>query len=91
MLKKREKLFQHKEGWQSDRMRWTRNPVYALPRIGGLNPSPSAKKKQPKGCFFCVRDENPKGVCNRRSRLPEQESLTFRKKKESSRKVAFFA
>jgi hypothetical protein len=38
-----------------------------------------------------VRDENPKGVCNRRSRLPEQESLTFRKKKESSRKVAFFA
>lgn len=30
------------EDWQSDRMRWTRNPVYASPRIGGLNPSTSA-------------------------------------------------
>ena len=35
--------FQTKEDWQSDRMRWTRNPVYPLPGIGGLNPSSSAK------------------------------------------------
>ena len=32
-----------KEDWQSDRMRWTRNPVYPLSGIGGLNPSSSAK------------------------------------------------
>ena len=31
-----------KEDWQSDRMRWTRNPVYPLSGIGGLNPSSSA-------------------------------------------------
>ena len=30
------------EDWQSDRMRWTRNPVYPFPGIGGLNPSSSA-------------------------------------------------
>ena len=30
------------EDWQSDRMRWTRNPVYPLQGIGGLNPSSSA-------------------------------------------------
>ena len=30
------------EDWQSDRMRWTRNPVYPLSGIGGLNPSSSA-------------------------------------------------
>ena len=30
------------EDWQSDRMRWTRNPVYPLWGIGGLNPSSSA-------------------------------------------------
>lgn len=30
------------EDWQSDRMRWTRNPVYPLRGIGGLNPSSSA-------------------------------------------------
>ena len=33
-----------KEDWQSDRMRWTRNPVYPFPGIGGLNPSSSAKQ-----------------------------------------------
>ena len=37
------KQYQTKEDWQSDRMRWTRNPVYPLPGIGGLNPSSSAK------------------------------------------------
>ena len=26
------------EDWQSDRMRWTRNPVYPLPGIGGFIP-----------------------------------------------------
>ena len=31
-----------KEDWQSDRMRWTRNPVYHFLGIGGLNPSSSA-------------------------------------------------
>ena len=31
------------EDWQSDRMRWTRNPVYPFLGIGGLNPSSSAK------------------------------------------------
>lgn len=31
------------EDWQSDRMRWTRNPVYPFPGIGGLNPSSSAR------------------------------------------------
>ena len=31
------------EDWQSDRMRWTRNPVYPLWGIGGLNPSSSAQ------------------------------------------------
>ena len=31
-----------KEDWQSDRMRWTRNPVYPFSGIGGLNPSSSA-------------------------------------------------
>ena len=35
--------YQRMEDWQSDRMRWTRNPVYPLPGIGGLNPSSSAK------------------------------------------------
>ena len=35
-------LIMTKEDWQSDRMRWTRNPVYPLPGIGGLNPSSSA-------------------------------------------------
>lgn len=30
------------EDWQSDRMRWTRNPVYSFTGIGGLNPSSSA-------------------------------------------------
>ncbi len=34
--------FGEKEDWQSDRMRWTRNPVYPFPGIGGLNPSSSA-------------------------------------------------
>ena len=33
----------HLEDWQSDRMRWTRNPVYPSSGIGGLNPSSSAK------------------------------------------------
>ena len=37
------KQHQTKEDWQSDRMRWTRNPVYPLLGIGGLNPSSSAK------------------------------------------------
>ena len=37
------KQHQTKEDWQSDRMRWTRNPVYPLPGIGGLNPSSSAR------------------------------------------------
>ena len=37
-------LYLQKESWQSDRMRWTRNPVYPLPGIGGLNPSSSANK-----------------------------------------------
>lgn|GEM_PF-2566773 len=32
----------NKEDWQSDRMRWTRNPVYPFTGIGGLNPSSSA-------------------------------------------------
>ena len=32
------------EDWQSDRMRWTRNPVYPFPGIGGLNPSSSAEE-----------------------------------------------
>lgn len=31
-----------REDWQSDRMRWTRNPVYHFLGIGGLNPSSSA-------------------------------------------------
>ena len=35
-------LTKTKEDWQSDRMRWTRNPVYPFPGIGGLNPSSSA-------------------------------------------------
>lgn len=35
-------LIMTKEDWQSDRMRWTRNPVYPLSGIGGLNPSSSA-------------------------------------------------
>ena len=35
--------FKEKEDWQSDRMRWTRNPVYPFPGIGGLNPSSSAE------------------------------------------------
>ena len=39
----------HLEDWQSDRMRWTRNPVYALKRIGGLNPSTSASKEDVSG------------------------------------------
>ena len=33
------------EDWQSDRMRWTRNPVYPFTGIGGLNPSSSALKQ----------------------------------------------
>ena len=38
------------EDWQSDRMRWTRNPVYPLSGIGGLNPSSSASNlAKPKG------------------------------------------
>ena len=44
-----------KEGWQSDRMRWTRNPVYPLCGIGGLNPSPSAfmsKRKSDESFLF---------------------------------------
>lgn len=40
------KRHQTKEDWQSDRMRWTRNPVYPLPGIGGLNPSSSANDKR---------------------------------------------
>ena len=47
------------EDWQSDRMRWTRNPVYPFPGIGGLNPSSSANTQRDK-ChtlafisFFC--------------------------------------
>ena len=36
-------VLRKKEDWQSDRMRWTRNPVYPFPGIGGLNPSSSAK------------------------------------------------
>ena len=35
-------LIKTKEDWQSDRMRWTRNPVYPFSGIGGLNPSSSA-------------------------------------------------
>ena len=35
-------LTKTKEDWQSDRMRWTRNPVYPFSGIGGLNPSSSA-------------------------------------------------
>ena len=45
------------EDWQSDRMRWTRNPVYPFPGIGGLNPSSSAKAKvkipQTSFCAVC--------------------------------------
>ena len=37
--------FLDKEDWHSDRMRWTRNPVYPFLGIGGLNPSSSAKPK----------------------------------------------
>ena len=33
------------ESWQSDRMRWTRNPVYPFTGIGGLNPSLSARNE----------------------------------------------
>ena len=39
------------EDWQSDRMRWTRNPVYPLRGIGGLNPSSSAHIIYKPFCF----------------------------------------
>ena len=44
-----------KESWQSDRMRWTRNPVYPFSGIGGLNPSLSAMPQcSCKHCGFFV-------------------------------------
>ena len=36
-------VLRKEEDWQSDRMRWTRNPVYPFLGIGGLNPSSSAR------------------------------------------------
>lgn len=33
-------------------MRWTRNPVYPLPGIGGLNPSSSAKFRNQEPSFY---------------------------------------
>ena len=44
--------YQRMEDWQSDRMRWTRNPVYPLPGIGGLNPSSSAKFRNQEPSFY---------------------------------------
>ena len=43
-----------KEDWQSDRMRWTRNPVYPFPGIGGLNPSSSAEQERSYPCSFSL-------------------------------------
>ncbi len=45
-------LIKKKEDWQSDRMRWTRNPVYPFPGIGGLNPSSSAMFPYQELSFF---------------------------------------
>ena len=40
-------------------MRWTRNPVYALKRIGGLNPSTSASKEDVSGVHILFSYHSP--------------------------------